>query len=71
MKLKFCFVFVILYFTGVLLLAVSLRNADHRNFYRLCTLNAEQNRLKQELWHKQLRLEGLINPAAISRRLDY
>jgi hypothetical protein len=30
----------------------------------------EQNRLKQQLWQKQLRLENLINPAAVSRRLD-
>jgi hypothetical protein len=71
MKLQFYFVFIVLYFTGVLLLAVSLRNEDNRNFYKLCALNAEQSRLKQQLWCKQLRLEGLINPAAISRRLDY
>jgi hypothetical protein len=31
---------------------------------------AEQSRLKQQLWQKQLRLENLINPAAVSRRLD-
>jgi hypothetical protein len=27
--------------------------------------------LKQELWQKQLQLESLINPAAISQRLDH
>ncbi|MFA5251171.1 MAG: hypothetical protein WC454_01125 [Phycisphaerae bacterium] len=33
----------------------------------MCT--AEQNRLKQQLWQKQLRLENLISPAAVSHRL--
>jgi hypothetical protein len=40
-------------------------------FYMLCTYKAEQSQLKQELWQKQLQLESLINPAAISQRLDH
>jgi len=67
---RFCFVFVVFYFTAVLILTVSLRSADNRIFYKLCTYKAEQSRLKQELWQKQLQLENLINPAAVSRRLD-
>ena len=70
MRSRFCFVFVVFYFTAVLILTLSLRSADNRIFYKLCTINAEQSRLKQQLWQKQLRLENLINPAAVSQRLD-
>jgi len=71
MKSRFCFIFVVFYFTTVLILTVSLRGANNRIFYKLCSINAEQSRLKQQLWQKQLRLESLINPAAVSQRLDY
>lgn len=64
------FVFVVFCFTAVLLLAVYLRSANNRIFYELCACNAEQNRLRQELGTKQLLLESMINPAAISQRLD-
>ena len=70
MRSRFCFVFVIFYFTAVLILTVALRSANNRIFYKLCTLEAEQSRLKQQLWQKQLQLENLINPASISERLD-
>ena len=66
----FRFVFVVFYFTAVLIFAVYLRSANNRIFYELCTHQAEQSRLIQELGTKQLVLESLINPAAISRRLD-
>ena len=69
MKLRFCFIFVVFYFTAVLILVISLRSADNRIFYRLCTVNTEQSRLKQQLSNKQLQLENLINPAAVSQRL--
>jgi len=64
------FVFVVFCFTAVLIFAVYLRSANNRIFYELCECNAEQNRLKQELGTKQLLLESLINPAAISQRVD-
>lgn len=70
MRSRFCFVYVIFCFTAVLILTIYLRSADNRIFYKLCAFTAEQNRLKQQLWQKQLRLENLINPAAVSRRLD-
>ncbi len=70
MNRRFCFVFVVFYFTAILLFTVYLRSADNRIFYKLCTIGVEQNRLKQELWQKQLQLESLINPAAVSERLD-
>ena len=40
-----------------------------RVLYELCGYNDEQSRLKQELGTKQLLLESLINPSAISQRL--
>ena len=70
MKSLFCFVFVIFCFTAVLIFTVYLRGANNHIFYTLCTYTAEQSRLKQQLGNKQLRLEGLINPAAVSQRLD-
>ena len=69
MKLQFCFIFIVFYFTAVSILAVSLRSANNRIFYKLCTVRAEQGRLKQQLWQKQLQLENLINPAAVSQHL--
>ena len=63
------FVFVVFCFTAVLIFAVYLRSANNRVFYELCACNADISRLKQELGTKQLLLEGLINPAAISQRL--
>jgi hypothetical protein len=66
---QFRFVFVTFCFTAVLIFAVYLRSAKNRIFYELCACDAEMSRLKQELGTKQLLLESLINPAAISQRL--
>jgi hypothetical protein len=49
---------------------VFLRDYEKRTFYTLQRYRVEQRRLRQELWQKQLRVESLINPASISRRLD-
>ena len=70
MRLRFRFVLAVFYFTAILIFAVYLRSANNRIFYELCTCRGEQSRLKQKLATKQLLLEGLINPAAISQRLD-
>lgn len=66
---RFCFVFVVFYFTVVSIFTVHLRSLNNRIFYRLCVHKAEQSRLKQELGNKQLRLENLISPPAVSHRL--
>jgi cytochrome c-type biogenesis protein CcmE len=66
---QFRFVFVVFCFTAVLIFTVYLRSAGNQVFYQLCSCNVEQSRLKQELGAKQLRLEGMINPSAISRRM--
>lgn len=70
MRPQFRFVFVVFYFTAVLIFAVYLRSANNRIFYLLHTLEAEQSWLMQELTHKQLQVETLINPAAVSERLN-
>jgi hypothetical protein len=69
MGARFSFVLVILFFAATLIVAVYLRGADRRAFYRIRTYKIEQGRLQQELWQKQLRVESLINPASISRKL--
>ncbi len=66
---RFSFVLVVFFFAATLIVAVYLRGANHRVFYRLCTYRMEQERLRQQLWQKQLRVEALINPASISRRV--
>ena len=69
MRLHFRFVFVVFYLTAILIFAVYLRGSDNRISYQLYAHRAEQGRLKQQLWQKQLQLESLINPAAVSQFL--
>jgi hypothetical protein len=69
MRVRFRFVFIVFWVTAILILTVHLRNINNRIFYELCVRRAEQGQLKQQLWQKQLQLESLINPAAVSRRL--
>lgn len=70
MRLRFRFIFIVIYFTAVLIFTVYLRSADNRIFNKLCTIDNEQARLEQQLRQKQLQLEDLINPAAVSQRLN-
>ena len=67
---QFRLCFVVFFFTVLLIIAVSLRNANNRIIYELCVYRSEVNQLKQELGVKQLRFESLTNPAAIQARLD-
>lgn len=69
MRPHFRFVFVVLFFTAVLIFAVYLRNVNNRIFYQLYTLEMEQSWLVQELTQKQLEVESMINPAAVSERM--
>jgi len=70
MRPHFRFVFVVLFFAAVLIFAVYIRNVNNRIFYRLYTLEAEQSWLIQELTHKQLQVESLINPASVLERFN-
>ena len=66
---RFSCVLVVFFFVATLIVAADLRGADRRVFYKLCTYRMEQGRLQQDLWQKQLRVESLINPTSISRRV--
>ena len=67
---RFRFVYVVFCLTAVLIVTVYLRTVENRMFYKICVLNSEICRLRQELGKKQLQLESLINPAAISGKLN-
>jgi len=69
MKSQVRFVFVVFCITAILIITVYLRSVDNRIFYKLCAGSVKQNKLKQQLWQKQLRLENLTNPAAVSEQL--
>jgi hypothetical protein len=67
---QFRFCFVIFFFTVLLIIAVSLRDANNRIIYELCVFRSQVSQLKQELGVKQLRFESITNPSAIQERLD-
>jgi len=69
MTRRFCFVYAVFCLTAVLIFTVYLRSANSRIFYRVCAVNNEKSRLKQQLAGKQLQVENLINPSAISKQL--
>jgi len=63
------FSLVVFFLAATLIVAVFLEGANRRVFYTLRRYKIEQSRLQQELWQKQLQLESLTNPAAVSERL--
>ncbi len=67
MKFRFCVAAFCI--TAFLVLTVYLRTCEDRIFYQICKVATEQSRLKQQLWQKQLALEGLINLAALSEKI--
>jgi hypothetical protein len=69
MKPHFRYIFVVLYFTAVLIFVLCLRNANNRITYKLYRCEIEQSWLIQELTDKQLQVEALINPAAVSESI--
>ena len=70
MRLGFHLVFVAFFFTSVMLFTASLRNANDRTFYKICAARVSQNRIRQQLAVKQLRLENMINPASVSKQVE-
>ncbi len=64
------FIVTILTISVVLILAVYLRNSGDRLYNQIESEQRRQNRLKLQLRQKQLRLEGLINPARLSESLS-
>jgi hypothetical protein len=67
---QFRFIFVIIALTAVLVFAVHVRITSNRVFYKFQVAHTKQNTLNAELKQKQLQLESLINPAAVSKRLQ-
>ncbi len=61
------YIFLVLVIFFVSISAVYLRRAENREFYKFRTSQAHGTRLKQQLWQKQLQLEGYINPASVSK----
>lgn len=59
------FIFVIFYFTALLVATVHLRTTSSRIFYRSRAATVAQNRLKQQLWKKQLMLASMTNPTVL------
>lgn len=70
MRMGLHLVVVAFFFTSVMLFTASLRNANDRTFYKICAARVAQNRLRQQLAVKQLRLENMINPASVSRQVE-
>ena len=67
---QFRFIFVIIALTAVLVFAVHVRITGSRVFYKFQLAHTKQNTLNAELKQKQLQFESLINPAAISKKLQ-
>jgi hypothetical protein len=64
------FIFASLVISIVLILTVYVRNYGDRLYNQITSAQTKQNRLKQQLRQKQLRLEGYINPAKLSESLS-
>jgi hypothetical protein len=64
-------IFIIFYLTALLISAAGVRIASSRIFNKFSTALIIQNRLKQQLWQKQLELEGLTGPGAVSQRSEH
>ena len=70
MRSQFRFIYIIFALTAVLVFAVHVRATASRVFYKFQVAHVKQNTLNAELKQKQLQLESLINPAAVSQRLE-
>ena len=66
MQSRFAFIFVVFSLVGVSIFTVHVRSETARSFYNLRIEKVRQNRLRQDLWQKQLRFEALVQPGAIS-----
>ncbi len=59
------FIFIIFYFTALLVATVHLRTTSSRIYYRTRAAAVTQKRLKQQLWQKQLTLASMTNPSVL------
>ena len=63
-------IFIVFYFTAVLITVVHLRTASNKIFYRYRSGYIAQSKLKQQLWKRQLQLQMLKNPDAVSEHTN-
>ena len=71
MKKHIFFVVITFTLTAALIITVHLRIAQSRSFYDFRVAFARQARLKQTLWHKQIKLERMTSPSALSNTLTH
>jgi hypothetical protein len=64
-------IFIVFYLTALLIGATSVRISSSRTFNKFNTAMIIQNRLRQQLWQKQLELKGLTSPGAVSERIEH
>jgi len=64
-------IFIVFYLTAILTTVAGFRNASSRIFNKSSTALVTQNRLKQPLWQKQLELQGLTGPHAVSEQAEH
>jgi hypothetical protein len=58
-------ILVVFSVTACLIFTIFLRTSASRMFNQYRTAVVEQKNLRQQLWHKQLRFERLVNPAGL------
>jgi len=67
MTMRWWFVLVVFYVVAIMVAVVFLRDTNNHLFYTLRACRMDEARLKQELWQRQLQLEGLTRPEAVMR----
>ena len=67
---QFRFIYLVFLLTAALVFAVHVRSTSSRAFYKFRIAHLKQTRLNQNLRQEQLLMESLVNPAAISERLE-
>ncbi len=65
MRSQLRYVYMVFFFSSVLIFTVLLRSAHDKICYKLALAQARENKTKQQLWQKQIYLESLVNPAAV------
>lgn len=62
--------FIIFFLTAALILTIHLRISASRLFHQARLAQVQQDQQIQQLWQKQIELEGLIQPQQVLDRLS-
>ncbi|MFA5422732.1 MAG: hypothetical protein WC374_02625 [Phycisphaerae bacterium] len=65
----FRYIYAIFVIAVLLILTVHLRNRCDRICNLIISTEAQQSRLKQQLWQKQLQLESYMSPTMVFKSL--